>query len=240
MKENKELILEISYKCNANCIHCSSINCEGKLGLKDISKIVNLDEINVVRLSGGEPTILPNLQDYVKFFKDRDIKVILQTNGWTDNFVSRDIDEIWISLYGNEDFHDFITRPEEYRSSYYFNVINTIKVLSKRGYNLKIQSCIFSETQYWSLLWLLKNKLAEQDLSLRLFRLLNHGRCNFAYSLEKQLEIINDNIKMYNNIEITCSLDKDKCNYENKLVLKPDGSLFNCASYKHKSGLCKR
>jgi len=231
--KNKELLLEISYKCNLNCIHCSSIgtNIEYKIKIKDISKLVNLDEIESVRISGGEPTLLDNLCEYVNFFYDRDIKIILQTNGTNkiDNKIFNKLDEIWLSIYGKEDLHNFIvgnTTCYE-KARWYFGESIT-----------KIQSPVFNFPQIMSLF----NNENIWMMEFRLFALLNQGRCNFALPIKEQIKIIKgfEGLSVWKYLELTCSVDTTKCNYENKLVLKPDGSLFNCASHKHGRTLCKK
>jgi len=202
-----------------------------------------LDDINIVRISGGEPTLLENLSDYCKRFKDKGIKVILQTNGtaplseYTD---TKDIvDEIWVSFYGESAIHNFITMDNTY-----YRVRNNILSLCD-DFKLTIQSPIFNEMQLASLfheIHILNTDfdLGKHGVRLRLFALLNHGKCNFALPINEQIEILQDLPYRYPKTEITCSLDHTKCNYENKLVLKPDGTLFNCASHKHEMKLCKR
>ena len=245
--KNKELLLEISYDCNLNYIHCSSVGCHNqKLSLDDIKRIVNIDEINVVRISGGESLLNNDLDSYCRFFKGNDVKVILQTNGTFSslsnqfNNVYEFIDEIWISYYGNSDIHNFITGEK------YYNITRHLLLSVYDDIKLTIQSPIFNEIQLQSLLYEIHNlektfNLSKYNAKLRLFALLNQGRCNFAMPIKKQIDIYNKLYRLhYKNTEITCSLDPTKCNYENKLVLKPDGSLFNCASHKHGKQLCKK
>lgn len=233
MIKNKELLLEISYKCNLGCIHCSSIDCEGIIKTKELPSYLHtvLDEIGTVRISGGEPSLLYNLNNYIKFFEDRNIKIILQTNGTNSDIYHKDIDEFWISLYGSEDIHNFITK-----GSNYYKTIDTIEYLKDFTDNIIIQSPIFNDYQLWSAI----QEARRLDIKLRLFALLKQGRCQFAFDIEEQKRIYYEYKSIYNNIELTCSLDDTKCNYENKLVLKPDGSLFNCASHKHGKCLCKK
>lgn len=155
MNKGKELLLEIDYNCNLNCIHCSSINCEGHIKVKDIPTYLYdkkeerdyLDEIGVVRISGDEPTLIPNLIDYINFFYDRNIKVVLQTNGTIPNIWHKNIDEIWISLYGSEDIHNPITMKNTYNQ-----VIETIHELKDCTDCILIQSPIFNDYQLWSVM----------------------------------------------------------------------------------------
>ncbi len=231
--KNKELLLEISYECNINCIHYSSIGCKEKLNLNDMETILKnrLDEIEYVRISGGEPSLVNDLNEYIKFFYDRDIKIILQTNGIKkiDNKLMNKLDEIWLSIYGKKDLHNFITGDtgSYEKAECYFGESIT-----------KIQSPVFNYPQIMSLF----NNNDIFGMKFRLFALLNHGRCNFALPIKEQLNIIENfkGLSIYKYLEITCSLDNSKCNYENKLVLKPNGKLFNCASHKHDMKLCKK
>lgn len=243
--KNKELLLEIQYNCNLRCIHCSSINCPGKIKVEDISKMVNLDEIQTVRLSGGEPMLDRNLDEYIKFFYDRGIRIIVQTNGTKTfssilgNYIITYADEVWFSFYGNETVHNFITMGNNFHMT-----MGSILSCSD-NIDVTIQSPIFNETQLASLLHEIHQmdegwNIAKRGVKLRLFTLLNHGRCNFALSGKEQMDIYNSLLYRYKKTEITCSLDTSKCNYDNKLVLKPNGSLFNCASHKHNMQLCQK
>ncbi len=243
----KELLLEISYKCNLRCIHCSSIgiNPECQIKIGDIPNLVNLDEINVVRLSGGEPSLLYDLDSYINFLKDHNTKVIVQTNGYNELSKStlRLADEIWVSLYGNECIHDFIVQKRGVYNKVNENLefySNYISEFSKA--KIVIQSPIFNEKQLISLSYQMNTGLWNKNFNteLRLFSLLNQGRCNYALSIDEQKKIFNLLQYKYHATNITCSLDPIKCDYESKLVLKPDGSLFNCASHKHGRMLCKR
>lgn len=239
--KNKELLLEISYKCNLNCIHCSSVGIDSdcKIKIEDIPKLVNLDEIEIVRISGGEPLLNEDLLDYAKYFYDNDVRVVLQTNGTCQikDEIYYNVDEIWFSLYGNEVIHNSITMSKSYK-----DLIENIDYSSFNVEDIVIQSPVFNRLQIESVISEME-KISEtigDDLKLRLFALLNQGRCNIALPLEEQIGIANKIKNRYSNIDITCSLDESKCNYENKLVLKPDGSLINCASHKHNKKLCKK
>lgn len=250
--KNKELLLEISYKCNLNCIHCSSINCEGKIKVSELQYYLYdsenqkslLDEIEVVRISGGEPSLLYDLSSYINFFKNEEIRVIVQTNAVEeiDKTSLRNLDELWISLYGNEYIHDFITGINDSYVKTNQNLLKYDNYLLEFNNKAKIviQSPIFNEKQLISIMCQMNTGKWNIgfDKELRLFALLNHGRCNF--STQNQLKIYESLIYKYHNTNITCSLDPTKCDYENKLVLKPDGSLFNCASHKHGMTLCKK
>lgn len=225
----RELLLEISYDCNFNCIHCSSINCVGKVKLADLDNFKGfLNTIDVVRLSGGEALLNKDLIDYVKYFYDRNIKIILQTNGFLnipDNIYNK-LHQINLSVYSNKEVHNFITM----NNCSFKHCCNIIEDYS----NITICSPIFSLTDSINLL-----KLANSyNLPVRFTSLLNHGRCNFAKSIEEQISIFNQVVSLGNVIP-HCSLS-DNCEKEYKYVLKPDLTLFNCASNKQGLSLCKK
>ncbi len=225
----KELLLEISYDCNFNCIHCSSINCSGKVRIKDLDNIKNIiDIIDVVRLSGGEALLNKDLVEYVNYFYDRDIKIILQTNGSLDipSEIYNKIHQINLSIYSNEEVHNFITM----NNCSFKRCCNIIEDYS----NITLCSPIFSLTDSTNII-----KLANSyNLPVRFTSLLNHGRCNFAKPIEEQIDIFNT-IKKLGNIIPHCSLSTI-CEQENKFVLKPDLTLLNCASNKQGLSLCKK
>ncbi len=230
----KELLLELSYNCNLNCIHCSSIECKDKLNLDQVKEILKdvINDIEYVRISGGEPLLNKDLPCYINWFKENNVRIILQTNGTLIKSLNTEllsnINEFWISLYGGYDIHDFITCNVSYNKTLYFikNIMEKNKVI--------IQSPVFNISQMKSL----SVQMKELNLPLRLFSLLNHGKCTMALLIEEQIELAELMKDLYKKTVITCSLDKSKCNFENKLVLKPDGKLFNCASHKQNKILC--
>lgn len=245
---NKELLLEISYQCNQRCIHCSSVGCHNQSVSKNqlnrmINHMIDLDDFQTVRLSGGEPLLIGDLIEYVKLFKNHNVNVVIQTNGainTSHEFIKSLGDvEFWVSLYGNQCVHNSITQDNTFHKTR-----NFILYLMKNNYKLTIQSPIFNEVQYLSLL----HEMFEltqfdcwecKDAKLRLSALLNHGKCNFAFPIKEQIEILKTSCYEYPNTELSCSLT-NTCDFDQKLVIKPDGALFHCASHKHNKYLCKK
>ena len=75
---------------------------------------ISFNDIDVVRLSGGEVLLNDDLIDYVDYFYDRGINVILQTNGSIE--IPADIysklHKIYLSLYSDEETHNLITKND--------------------------------------------------------------------------------------------------------------------------------
>lgn len=225
-----ELLLEISYQCNYNCIHCSSINCDGKIKINDLNKFESIiNDIDIVRISGGEPLLNVDLINYINYFYNRDISIILQTNGSKkipSNMCDK-IDQINLSLYSNEKNHNFITQDP----NAFYNCVQKMD----RYNNIVLCSPIFSLADSKNVI-----KIARHyDLKIRFTSLLNHGRCNFAKPLIEQKNIYRQLLKLYNKIVPHCSL-LNECNQESKFVIKPNLETMQCAANKQGMNLCKK
>ena len=82
-------VLELTDHCNLNCKWCfanaSKIKHPMHMDLRDVKRIVNkLAEAGVrqITLSGGEPTLYPNIRDAISYAKGRGLVVHMNTNGY--------------------------------------------------------------------------------------------------------------------------------------------------------------
>lgn len=76
--------LKLGFKCNNNCIHCVVANKRfaGMLPFNDVKDIIlTIPEGEGVQLTGGEPSIHPQLIDILKLCKEHNHTTIIQTNG---------------------------------------------------------------------------------------------------------------------------------------------------------------
>lgn len=98
----KELTLEITGKCTQVCPWCSSGATPKGKHMAD-EKVYSLlkeyrIECDVVRFSGGEPTLHPELGGFLWYAKERlGYRTILLTNG-VKHFIHDCIDEYWINI----------------------------------------------------------------------------------------------------------------------------------------------
>jgi len=109
-----QVIVEVTWECPAQCIQCPLRNMSGKgktmspetfgAVLSLFSKAFPNNEKSVV-ISGGEPSLLPNLQEYVSEGKRRGYYVTIVTNGiGVENILkttSVDLIELSIDYFGN-------------------------------------------------------------------------------------------------------------------------------------------
>jgi MoaA/NifB/PqqE/SkfB family radical SAM enzyme len=119
MRDYKEFnfVVKITTNCPANCKCCTNRKREFRLKNEnnktfDISiyeKICkNIKKIGgkYVCLSGGEPTIVPNLGEYFKIAQDNGLDVWINTNGWNiteenlTTWLSLGLKQVVLSMYG--------------------------------------------------------------------------------------------------------------------------------------------
>jgi MoaA/NifB/PqqE/SkfB family radical SAM enzyme len=120
--------LAIGDRCNSSCIMCTTVRPEDKdiktyfLPLNEIeSSLDSMSGPDYVAITGGEPTIHPELSSIVKEIRTRfpDTELKLLTNGrmlsypdFTDRLVTG-IDTLIIPLHAHHpDLHDFISRSK--------------------------------------------------------------------------------------------------------------------------------
>lgn len=102
----KELTLEITNKCYLNCSWCSSSSVPNGYLVPD-DKVYALlkkyrPECDVVRFSGGEPTLHPEIGGFLWYAKERlGYKTILLTNGLS-GFLSPSVDEYYINVVSSK------------------------------------------------------------------------------------------------------------------------------------------
>lgn len=116
----KRSVIEPSYKCNIKCKFCYHL-------YKDWSKYdKTLDELkkevddskargnNYIDITGGEPTIYPQIVDLVKYIKSKDMGCCIITNGLanirrTQEILDAGIDDWLVSIHNLKEKHDLIT-----------------------------------------------------------------------------------------------------------------------------------
>jgi len=118
-----EVKIEVTYKCNLNCWHCSSeASSENfyELSLDQCKQII-FDSVelgaNQIAFSGGEPFLWPHLYDSILYAKSLGCKVFVYTNGCSKDVADKIssyspnlIDKIIFSIYGSTDeLHSRVT-----------------------------------------------------------------------------------------------------------------------------------
>ena len=100
--------LIITSRCNFNCPYCRGTDINGKKGdmsFEDIKKVIDFwasEKIQNIRLSGGEPTIHPDILEIVKYIKETctDIKhIAISTNGYSSLDLYKELIENGVNDY---------------------------------------------------------------------------------------------------------------------------------------------
>lgn len=133
MKKFRKVYININSKCNCRCVNCilkeESREDETLLQVDDIRKIIdkvknsyNDQYLNIVEVSGGEPTLHPSFVEIIKTLyqaKQDNLfyKITLLTNAMTASDqmfcseISNYLDDVVVTLYDtNPEVHDGFTR----------------------------------------------------------------------------------------------------------------------------------
>lgn len=137
-KQIRTVIAKLTDDCNLNCKMCGqSKRREGrasknfldfnevKIFLKDMPKI---PEETIAVLWGGEPLLHPRLEDFVRFFKEKEFDISIVSNGYyldkyIDFFLDIELNYLTISIDGTEQIHDLIRG----KKGVYKTVVSSIK-----------------------------------------------------------------------------------------------------------------
>lgn len=76
--------------CNFKCPYCNGLreDCKGTINLEKAKKIIDYwtnDNLESIRLSGGEPTVYKDIVELVRYIKSKNVKnIAISTNGYAD------------------------------------------------------------------------------------------------------------------------------------------------------------
>lgn len=115
---DSNFIIKITTSCPGQCLCCinrkNNIADNNSSGIFDIKVYEKLCKCikniggTYICLSGGEPTLIPNLNEYILIANNAGLSVRLNTNGWNvtkdkiDSWLSSGLDQIVLSLYGTD------------------------------------------------------------------------------------------------------------------------------------------
>lgn len=144
--------LDLTYKCNLNCIHCYIVDQNRpELSTKEIKNILEqLAEAKTLylTLSGGEILTREDFFEIVSYARKLNFSLRLLTNGtlidWeiADRIASLYPELVAISLYSvDSEIHDKITN----RSGSFNKTIQSVKMLRDKGVHLKISTIIMRQ-----------------------------------------------------------------------------------------------
>jgi len=141
------IFLEITHRCNLNCIHCytnsgvSNIDRTKELSTQQIKQLINDASrigVFIFSIGGGEPFMRKDIYDILKFGYQKNIEMIPVTNG---HFINKNsilnlknsgVGQIIVSLDGSRsETHNRIRRADSYAI-----VIKSIKLLVESDFRV--------------------------------------------------------------------------------------------------------
>ncbi len=166
-------LIKVGYGCNDHCSFCHTldvrhIDAEAAEVHAKIDRAKALGHTMVV-LSGGEPTIRPELVGWASHVARLDMDFGLVTNGrmlsygaLVDQLMTRRLRYVYLSLHGGTaKVHDLMVRSEAFEQTY-----GAIGVLSGRGLDLTV-NCVITRHNVEHLRSLVDSILPYRDLTLK-------------------------------------------------------------------------
>jgi radical SAM protein with 4Fe4S-binding SPASM domain len=262
MKRNEleHIDIELTKKCNLNCIHCSARagknTLNDELSLNEIKELLQEAKslgLKTVGLTGGEPFLCKKkLMEVVDFCNELKTSIHIHTNGILVSNedaerVSRSVSEITVALYGsNAQTHDSVTRVEGSMQS----TMESLERLLHAGANVSVYT-VPMKCNIHEIIPLLK-KVAEKGV--RKIRILSISPTGRAIEKFDQMSLNRDELRWLNQElekvqkEITAELCAGFCTAqfypqlktltghdsclaaENRLHINAYGTVFPCTA----------
>ena len=220
------LFLEITRKCNLNCLHCGS-DCKADANAAELTtdswlKIIDYISENfspelVFVITGGEPTVHKDLLKIVKNIQKNNRRWGMVTNGMNmtkdrmDKLIDAGLYSITLSLDGLEKSHNKLrNHPKAFEK-----VLNALSIVGNSTVNFKdAVTCVYPDNLY-ELDKIAEILIEKKITTWRLFRIFESGR---AYNnpitqmtfeqTQIMLEWIKNNKKKYEkrglNLNLSC------------------------------------
>jgi len=145
MKLLKEITVEVTQKCNSNCLFCSSlseITSDNEIPLsklQEISLFVKNKKAAGLNISGGEPLLYPELVSYLSFNKQLNLVSTIYTSG------NADFKQFFASIHkttvSNKDLR-FIFNYQSIDCSVFNELTNSTECFSLNTINENISLCL--------------------------------------------------------------------------------------------------
>ncbi|MHA1248657.1 MAG: radical SAM protein [Candidatus Helarchaeota archaeon] len=145
----KELIIDITYKCNSSCNYCqwSSTNSIRNRVVPIKNLLISkeyLENLNITRIviNGGEPIISPNLQNVLTYYNKFNFAIRLISNGIKLNeknlyhLISQGVKEFVISLDSLS--YEIYAKNRNISQKIFKKILNNLNILVKVAENLDL------------------------------------------------------------------------------------------------------
>lgn len=231
------IAIELTNACSLRCKHCyanagyGSVM-ENELLEKIIDDVISL-KISTVQLTGGEPTLHPLFSKVLNKLVNNKINVTVTSNGYYHaneleyfNLLSGTANYVQISIDGLQQNHNEIRgKNDAYQTS-----IDSVEKLSNMGVNVKIATCLISQTteEIFKLVDIVKSKGAT-NFTLSLLDNLGRAKENSlttVYNRDNVMKLLNDLKKRFQSDNFTIETH-DICDLEDDAYFKNCGAGYN-------------
>ncbi len=154
----REFKIEVTYKCNLNCLHCSSdasssnsLEISKKDCLRILKEAISMG-VKQVAFSGGEPLLWTGLNEAINIAKKGGLEIIIYTSGNVDNVYNKlkglkksGVKKCVFSIFGKSaNLHEIVTRV----SGSFDKTLEAIKIAVQTGTTTELHFVPFSNNYY--------------------------------------------------------------------------------------------
>jgi len=168
MNKDYNIIIKVTTSCPGKCKCCIhrqqnfkyKNRSNSQFDLKLFDKICkNLDKLGgkYICLSGGEPTMVNNLEDYIKVAKNYKLATRINTNGWgitkekVEKWLQLGLDQIVLSVYGTDEEIVTLLRGNRLIFEKSQKALSVLKEIKKSANFIFIIQTIISKYNYKNL-----------------------------------------------------------------------------------------
>ncbi len=243
-------IIELTYRCNLNCIHCyipKEYRRKKEISTEEFKKVIlDIAELGGLYLifSGGEPFLRKDIFELISFSKKLNFVVVVFSNGSliTKNVAKKlndsGVDKVEVSIYGQEFVHDKFVKKRVFKK-----VEKALALLKEYKINFALKTVLtnYNYNEYEKIVDLAKKFDVVLKNDLFLSAKINGKKDNLKLLLEnsKILRFLREN-KYYVKGTTTVNIKSLTCSAGfNVVSVSPEGNVYPCVEFPYLLGNIK-
>lgn len=243
-------IIELTYSCNLNCIHCyipEEYRRRNELPTEEFKKVIlDIAELGGLYLvfSGGEPLLRKDIFELIKFSKKLNFVVVVFSNGSliTKNIAKKlkdsGVDKVEVSIYGQELIHDKFVKKRVFKK-----VEEALALLKEYKINFALKTVLtkYNYDEYEKIVDLAKRFDVVLKTDLFISPKINGKKDNLKLLLEdsKILRFLREN-KFYVRKTTAVDIKSLSCSAGFNVVnVSAEGNVYPCVEFPYLLGNIK-